>query len=168
MRAILIITFFASMIIFASMFSLVNALTVEHIYFRGGVEQKALTINLQARQTVIGSFNISGYRQNDMVDFWVRDPLGTIILNSGTVSHGENFTFTASSDGEYVLNFQCNVGTRTTVDLEYSVGSSPILGIDPVVFSGIAIAIGVVLAIVGFGVYRNRAKRSTTQIPPPP
>jgi hypothetical protein len=155
------------MILFASIFSLVNASTVEHIRVRIG-EQMTLTINLQARQTVTGSFNISGSGRDDMVDFWVRDPLGVITLNSGTVSNGENFTFTANSDGEYVLNFQNNVEYNKNVDLEYSVSSPPILGFDPLVFGGIVIVIGAVLVIVGFGVYRNHTKRSTTQIPPPP
>lgn len=161
-----IIVFFALTIVFASMFSLVNASTIEHVLVRSG-QQETLTINLQPKQTVTGSFNISGVGRDDMVDFWVRDPNGAIILNSGTVADGENFTFTASSDGEYVLNFQNNVEYNKNVDLEYSVSSPPILGFDPVVFSVIVIAIGIVLAIVGFAVYRNHAKRRTPQIPPP-
>lgn len=162
-----IVVFFLLAIVFASMFSLVNASTVEHIHVRSG-EQMTLTINLQARQTVTGSFNVSGTGRDDMVDFWVRDPHGAIILNSGTVTNGENFTLTASSDGEYVLNFQNNVVNNKNVDLEYSVSSPPILGFDPIVFSGMVIAIVVILAIVGFAVHRNYAKRSIFQIPPPP
>ena len=89
------------------MFSLVNASTVESIYVRDDGEIETITINLQAKQKVIGAFNISGSRE-DIVDFWVRDPAGAIILDSGTVVDGANFTFTANSDGEYTLNFQNN------------------------------------------------------------
>ena len=162
MKTTLIITFLTSMMIFASTLSLVNASTVEHIFVRSG-QQETLTINLQAKQTVTGSFNVSGAGRDDMVDFWVRDPNGAIILNSGTVSNGADFTFTASSDGEYVLNFQNNVEYNKSIDLKYSVSSPPILGFDPIVFSGIAIAVGVVLAIVGFTVYKNRARRRIPQ-----
>lgn len=173
MKSILTVTLLASMIIFASMFSLTNASTVEHVSVRSG-EQETITINLQAKQTVTGSFNVSGSGRDDVIDFWVRDPNGVIILDSGTVADGENFTFTADNNGEYILNFENNVEYNKHIDLEYDVSSpsiidvipTQILGVDPIVFSVLVIAIGAVLAILAFAFYRrSHARRGTIQSP---
>jgi emp24/gp25L/p24 family/GOLD len=152
--------------VFAPMFSSVNALTVEHILVRSG-QLETLTINLLAPQTVTGSFNVSGTERNSTVDFWVRDPDGATILDAETAANGENFTFTANSDGEYVLNFKNHLAFDENVDLEYSVSSPPvrILGLDPITFSGVVIEIAVALAIVGFVIYRTHSRRRSTQSP---
>lgn len=161
-----IVVFFTLAMVFAQMFSLVNASTLEHVSVRSG-QQGTLTINLQAMQTVTGSFNVSGGTPR-MIDFWVRDPDGVIILNSGTVSNSESFSFTASSNGEYILNFQNNVQSTKTIYLEYSVSPPPILEFDPLVSSDIVIAMGVVLAIVGFAFYRkSHARRTNARLPSP-
>lgn len=174
-KIILIVTFLASMMIFASILSLTNASTVKHVSLsvRDG-EIGTITINLQAKQTVTGAFNVTEIHRDMSIDFWVRDPNGAIILNSGTVVRGENFTFTATNEGEYVLNFDNrHYDYFKTVELEFSVSSpsiidlpTQILGVDPLVFISIAIAIGAVVAIVGVAVYRTHAKRRTSQIPP--
>jgi hypothetical protein len=164
-----IVAFFALLMVFAPMLSLVNASTVEHISVRSG-QQKTLTINLSAKQTVFGSFNITGAGP-DVIDFWVRDPDGAIILDSGTVSEGEGFLFTADSEGEYTLNFQNNIEYNKGIDLEYSVGLSPNLGFDPLVIIGIIIVGGAVLVIVYFALLRSQSKRKTPIHwiwPPPP
>jgi len=155
----------ASPMIFAPMFSPASALTVEHILVRSG-QLETLTINLLAPQTVTGSFNVSGTGRNDTVDFWVRDPNGATILDAETAANGENFTFTANSDGEYVLNYKNHLAYDENVDLEYSASSPPIriLGFDPIVFSS-GIAMVAVFAILGFLAYRTHAKRRTTQSP---
>jgi hypothetical protein len=169
MRSITVgIAVLSIVLILAPIFSLVNALTVENFLVDSG-ENETLTINLQAKQTVTGSFSITGLGSAlapNTIDFWVRDLNGVIILNSSTVSDGENFTFTASSEGEYILNFLNDFGYRMHIDLEFSASSPPILGFDLIVFSVIIVVIGVVLAIVGFAVYRNRAKRRIVQLPP--
>jgi hypothetical protein len=152
--------------IFAPMFSSVNALTVEHILVPSN-QLETLTINLLAPQTVTGSVNISETEQNSTIDFWVRNPNGATILDAETAANGENFTFTAVSDGEYVLNFKNHLAYNENVDVEYSVSTPPvrILGLDPINFIGIIIEIAAVLAIAGFVVYRTHAKRRTTQSP---
>jgi hypothetical protein len=151
-------------LIFAPMFSLVNASTVGNLLIESG-QQETLTINLQAKQIVTGSFNVTGLGSAlapNAIDFWVIDPNGAMILNSGTVLDGENFTFTASSEGEYILNFQNNAGYRMYVVYEYSEGSTPIPEFDPLVFSGWVIIIVAVSAIIGFVVYGTYAKRRAT------
>ena len=153
-----------------SMLSLVNASTVESILVRDG-EQETLTISLQANQKVVGAFNISGSRE-DLIDFWVRDPTGNIILDSGTVANGENFTFTANTDGKYILNFENNLSYNKYVDLEYDIetvflpdllnqGSNLIWIIIGAVVIGLAL-IGVGIAVL---LRRNRNKPPN---PPPP
>lgn len=101
----IIIGSLSTVLIFASLFSLVNASTVEHLLVGSG-QQETVPINLLAPQTVTGSLNISGIERNDTVNFWVRTPNGATILDAETTANGKNFTFTASSDGEYVLNFK--------------------------------------------------------------
>jgi len=149
------------------LFALANASSIEQTHVNSGAIS-TIALNLQSKQRVTGSFNISSGNSRDKnIDFSVRDPLGAIILDSGRVVRGENFSFTAENDGEYTLTFDNSFsGTRKNIQLEYDVSSPPILGFDPIVFSGIVIATGVVLAIIGFAVYRNQAKRRTTQIPP--
>lgn len=151
-------------ILLVSMFSLVNASTVESIFVRDDGEIETITMTLQANQKVIGAFNISGARE-DIVDFWVRDPAGAIILDSGTVVDGENFTFTANSDGEYTLSFQNNGDYTKYIDLEYDIESgflpNPSDSTDVLIWVILG-AVIIILVLVGTGVYvlfrRNRNK----------
>lgn len=160
--------------IFALGLSLTNASTVKIVSIRAG-EQETVFISLQAKQTVTGSFNVTGSGQ-DIIDFWVRNPKGEIILNSGTVADRGNFAFTADSDGEYALNFKNNIDYRKSVNLEYEVNSPSIIdvispqnmGVDPLVFAGLIIAVGAVLAIMGFAFYRRSHAKKVNNQPPPP
>ena len=149
--------------VLGSMLSMVNASTVESILVRDG-KQETLTISLQANQKIVGEFNISGSRE-DLIDFWVRDPTGNIILDSGTVANGENFTFTANIDGEYTLNFENNLSYNKYIDLKYDIetiflpdllnqGSNLIWIIIGAVVIGLAL-IGVGIAVL---LRRNRNK----------
>jgi hypothetical protein len=151
-------------ILLVSMFSLVNASTVESIYVRDDGEIGTITINLQANQKAIGAFNITGARE-DIVDFWVRDPEGVIILDSGTIVNGANFTFTANSDGEYTLNFQNNGDYTKYINLEYDIESGFLPNSADVLIWLVLGAVMIVLVLVGIGVYvlfrRNRNKPNT-------
>jgi hypothetical protein len=69
--------------ILGSSFALVNASTTQTVIIGLG-KQQSVTINLQEKEIVTGSFNISASRA---IDFWVRDPSGNIIVNSGIFSH---------------------------------------------------------------------------------
>lgn len=145
----------------SSMFSMVKATTVENILVRDG-EQETLTITLQANQKVIGEFNITGSRE-DLIDFWVRDPNGNIVLDSGTVANGENFTFTANTDGEYVLNFKNNLSYNKYIDLEYDIESGflpnfPNLSNELIWIILGAVIIGLVLIGVGIFIVFRRKK----------
>jgi len=172
MKTILIITLLVSMMIFASMFSLTNASTVEQVFYIGD-ESKTLTLNLQAKQTVTGSFNITGEGRYDAsVDFSVIDPNEVALIDT-IVWNEYNFTFKAFTDGEHKLIFDNYGGYSKYIELAYDVSSPSILdvpiqilGVDPMVFSGIVIVIGTVLAILAFAFYRrSHARRRTTQSP---
>jgi len=165
-RTIFLMIFLGTILIFSLGLMPANASTTTTFSLRSG-KQSTITINLQDKQTVAGSFNISG--SGHAIDFWVRDPKGNIILDSGTVTNGENFSlFTGNVNGEYVLNFQNNGASSIGINLEYNVSSPPIFGVDPLVFIVLAISIGIILVIVGFAFYRrSRARRTNTQPPPP-
>lgn len=149
------------MVLLVSMFSLVNASTVESIYVRDDGEIGTITINLQANQKAIGTFNITGARE-DIVDFWVRDPEGVIILDSGTIVNGANFTFAANSDGEYTLNFQNNGDYTKYISLKYDIESGFLPNSTDVLIWLVLGAVMIVLVLVGIGIYvlfrRNRNK----------
>jgi hypothetical protein len=127
-----------------------------------------MTIDLQDGQRVSGSFNITG--SGHQVKFWIRDPTGAIILDSGTVISPVNFEFTASKGGTYVLNFDNSEWSYAKhVYLGYDVSAPPVLGLDPMVFIGVIVVIGIVLAILAFAFYRrSHTRREATQSPPPP
>ncbi len=149
-------------VILGSSFAFVNASTTRTVVIGLG-KQQSVTINLQEKEIVTGSFNISNSRE---IDFWVRDPSGNIIVNSGTVVGNGNFEFTATNQGNYVLNFKNNDNTRSrTVYLEYSVNYPPIIQQPPEILRTDQIAIAIVLSlavivvIIGVITYKQRAKR---------
>jgi hypothetical protein len=166
MKTVLIVILLASMMIFTFILSLTNASTVEQVFFIGD-ETKTVTLNLQASQTVTGSFNITGEgRYDPSIDFSVIDPNGVALIDSKGVLNGKNFTFKAFTDGEHKLIFDNYGGYDKYIELAYDVSSPSILGIDPLLFSGIVIAIGAVLAILAFTFYRrSHARQRTTQSP---
>lgn len=147
-----------------TMVSLVDALTVEHVLVGSG-QVETLAIKLLAPQTVTGSLNVSGSGLNVTVDFWVSSPSGVTILDAETAASGKNFVFTASSDGNYVLNFKNHLAFDESVDLEYSVSSPParILGLDLVSFVGVIVEVVVALVVVGFVFYRFYFRRRRLQ-----
>jgi hypothetical protein len=141
---------------------LANASTVEQ--FSVGRDGKVVTksIQLQTRQTVKGAFNISGGSSTEMY-FWVRDSTGVVIIDSGRVVDQANFEFTATEDGEYILNFENRGIHSRAISLEYDVFSpsivdipSQILGVDSRLFVGLIVTIGVVLVGIAFAVWRKR------------
>lgn len=140
------------------------ATNVEHLLVVSG-QQVAVPISLQAPQTVTGSFNISGTILNDTVDFWVGNPKGATILDAETAPNGKIFTFTASNDGEYVLNFKNHLEYNEKIDLEYSLSSAPlrILGLDTLTFVGVLIEIVLVLAIAGYLLYKTQTRHKSHQ-----
>jgi hypothetical protein len=160
--------FLAIILIFNLGFSLANASTTKSFSVRVG-NQATVVINLQSGQAVAGSFNITGAGTDDIVSFWVRNPMGETILDSGAVANGENFTFAADINGEYVLNFENNAAYNKHIDLVYDVTSSSIIqgwGVDPIVFIVLAIVMGVVVvAVIGVAIYRSsQARRTNTQL----
>jgi len=154
-------------LVLAVMVSLANATDYWDTSIPAG-DTRTMTIDLQGGQKVSGSFNITGL--GHQVKFWIRDPTGAIILDSGTVISPMNFEFTAGKGGTYVLNFDNTYWDNYKhVYLGYDVSATPILGLDPMVFIGVVLVIGIVLAILAFALYRrSHTRRKATQSPPPP
>lgn len=160
MRRIRTVTKVLSMFIVFALISSINASIVQQILVR--IDQlETLPINLLSPQTVSGLFNISAIESNATIDFWVTNPSGKTILDIETAPNGQNFTFTASSDGIYVLNFKNHLQHDENISLDYSVSSPPyrILGLDPLFFAGTILEAVIVLAIIGYVIYRVRARR---------
>ena len=158
-------------LLLAVMFSLASAANVESTYV-APEGQSSISGNFHSGEKVSGSFNVTGgTNKNWGIDFWVRDPTGTIVLNSGRVVHGENFTFTADHDGEYTFNFGnsfASVGKR--VWLMYDVSPPPIIGLDPTIFLAAVLVAATVLASLAFIFYRRShiRKKAKENLPPPP
>ena len=84
-------------------------------------ETKTLTVNLQANQTVTGSFNITGEGRYDAsIDFNVIDPSGVVLIDK-TVLNRTDFTFKAFTDGEHKLVFDNYGGYDKYIELAYDV-----------------------------------------------
>lgn len=141
--------------------SMVHASTFEHITVRSE-EQESLTVILQANQMVEGNFNISGAEGHN-INFWVRNPSGSIILDSGTVVDEGSFSFTADTSGGYVLNFE-NTHWRYNrgIDIEYdvsSLGSTSVLKVDLLAVICIVLLISLIVLIIAFAIFYQRTKR---------
>lgn len=151
--------------------SQVDSITVSPGY------QNTLTYNLNGGQTFSGSISISGGSGND-VNFWVTNPQGATLVNSGKVSGGTSFAFTAESSGAYTLHFDnsFSIFSSKSVQVTYDI-STPIFGGNGdgsgitgilLVLVGIIILI-IVVALVAVGVSRrNRASTIRRPFPPPP
>ena len=120
---------------------------------RGKLE--TMSVYLQTQQKFRGSFNVSGGREH-IIDFWVRDPNGAIILNSGTVAEQINFEFTASRNGEYILNFENNDNSYSKfISLEFEIESGflpNLLDQDTFLLWVIIIALAIGLVLMGLGI----------------
>jgi len=165
------LTLIAMMFVLASILSSSNASTITQTFYVGDGGYETKTMQLQAEQTVTGSFSITGEGYDTSIDFEVIDPMDVILLELKSVYNGTNFTFKVFSDGEHKLVFDNWHGGSKYVELAYDVSSpsildvktQQILGVDIIVFSGIVIAIIAVLAILAFALYRNRARHGASQ-----
>jgi len=156
---------FLMILILTMTFPPTNAAIAEDTYAGPNITA-TITIDLQSGQIVSGSFNVLG--GNMGVDFWVRDPTGTIILNAGIVYHEGSFAFTAANNGAYVLSFHNRFSSGRSIHAVYDVSPPPLFGIDPVIFMAMILVVGAVLAILMFIFYRGRARRRTNQSSQPP
>jgi hypothetical protein len=160
MRSIRTVIKVLSVFLVLALISSGHASIVERILVHSG-QLETLPINLLSPQVVSGSFNISAIENNATVDFWVINPNGKTILDAETAANGQNFTFTAVTDGKYVLNFKNHLQYDENISLDYSVSSPPsrIMGVDPLFFVGTILEAVIVLAIVAYFIYRIRAGR---------
>jgi hypothetical protein len=120
-----------------------------------------LFIILGTGHTVTGSFNFTG--GNGTTGFQVYSPNGTIVVDSETHAHEGNFTFTAGLDGAYTFDVLFSEIINTYfIYYQYSVVKS-IFGLNPTIFVGLAITVGVVLIlIIAILNYVLRSKKKCT------
>ncbi|MBN1244829.1 hypothetical protein JXA31_04480 [Candidatus Bathyarchaeota archaeon] len=121
---------------------------------------RALTFDLQTGQTVTGSFSLAGNERTDYIIY--NQDIGEIIV-SQTSEHKGDFTFTAKTDGQYILRIHVENPFSEYMDYSYSISTPSILGVDRTVLTGIVITIGVVLAltIAVWDLRRTRMKKKT-------
>jgi hypothetical protein len=147
----------------------VKASSVETVQV-GALSEEMVTFNLSGGQKFTGSLSISG-GGND-IDFWVTDPQGTRILDSGRVTQGKTFEFTAQASGAYTLHFGNTFSwfTGKTVYLTYDVGLPTVSGIDVgLLLTIIGVVLILLLVIVGLAIsVHRRGKTAKTNQPPPP
>jgi len=134
-----------------------------------------LTYNLNSGQTFSGSISISGGSGND-VNFWITNPQGATLVNSGKVSGGTSFVFTAESSGAYTLHFDNSFSlfSSKTVQLTYDINTPMLGGGLGGVSDTLLIIIGVIILIVVIVVLavglslRNRTSTTNQSFPQPP
>ena len=153
------------------MSSIVYATQTESTTVNAG-EQKILTFNLSEGDKFSGALSISGGSGND-VDFWVTDPNGNTIVNSGRVSSGRTFDFTCTKNGAYALHFDnsFSIFSSKFVSLSYDVERQiiPSLTTNSVIWIVLVVVIIGVLALIGLGIYLSlRRNRNKPPNPPPP
>ena len=172
-RKPLLVSAMVTVLCIAILTSIVYATQTESTTVNAG-EQKILTFNLSEGDKFSGSLSISGGSGND-VNFWVTDPNGNTIINSGRVSQGRTFDFTAEKNGAYALHFDnsFSIFSSKFVSLSYDVEREiiPSLTTDSLIWIILVVVIIGVLALIGLGIYvairRNRNKPPNPPPPPP-
>jgi hypothetical protein len=119
---------------------------------------RALTFNLQTGQTVTGSFSFIPALNKSYAIY--NEDVGEIMLSQTSDNKG-NFTFTAKTDGEYILGIYHDKPFGMYIRYSYSISAAPILGVDRTVLTGIVVTIGAVLAltIAVWNLRRTRHKK---------
>jgi ribosomal protein L40E len=131
------------------------------------MSETTLTFNLQGGQTFSGSLSITGGSSND-INFHVTNPQGATIVNSGRVSGGTSFSFTAESAGAYTLHFDNSFSLFSSkiVVTTYDVSLSKVGGVD---LTLILVLVGVVIialiAIFSLVAISNRKKNFSPSHP---
>jgi hypothetical protein len=148
----------------------VKASSVETVQV-GALSEEMVTFNLNSGQTFTGSLSISG-GGND-IDFWVTDPQGTRILDSGRVTQGKTFEFNAQASGAYTLHFGNTFSwfTGKMVYLTYNVGLPTVSGMDLgflLTIIGIILILLLVIVALAISVHRRGRTAKTNRPPPPP
>jgi hypothetical protein len=151
--------------------SVAHATQTETVQVAAGYVQ-SLIFNLDDGDKFSGSLSVSGGSGND-VDFSVTNPQGNTIVNLGRVSQGTTFEFTAQGSGAYTLKFgnDFSIFSSKTVTLSYDVQEEiiPSVTTDSLMWIILIVAVIVVLALIGFGIYASlRRSRNKPPNPPPP
>jgi len=127
-------------------------------------EEGIFTINLNEGDKFSGSISVSGGSGND-IDFWVTDPNGNTIVNSGRVSQGRTFDFTAQKNGAYSLHFDngFSVFSSKFVSLSYDIEIENPISSLLLIF--VAVLIG--LMLIGIGIFVLLRRQRNKPNPPP-
>lgn len=149
--------------------SFANASNVETVQV-DPLTTKMIIFNLSSGQKFTGSLAISGGSGND-IDFWVTDPQGTKIFDSGRVSQGKTFDFTAQSSGAYTFHFGNTFSwfSSKTVNLTYDVGLPTIGGVDLgtlLIIIGVVVILLIVIVALAVALHHRKRTAETNQTPP--
>jgi ribosomal protein L40E/uncharacterized membrane protein len=126
-----------------------------------------LTFNLQSGQTFSGSLSITGGSGND-INFHVTNPQGATIVNSGRVSGGTSFSFTAESAGAYTLHFDNSFSLFSSkiVVTTYDVSLPRVGGVDlTLILVLVGVIIVALIAILSLVAISNRRKNVPSSHP---
>jgi ribosomal protein L40E len=131
------------------------------------LSQTTLTFNLNEGQKFSGSLSITGGSDND-INFWITDPFGNRIVDSGRVSGGRSFEFTTIGDGAYTLHFDNTLWLTTkTLTLTYEVTAqeTPDTSI-PTIILGLVILTVVLsaVAVAYYAIKMSSSRREKIQI----
>jgi hypothetical protein len=119
---------------------------------------RSIIFDLKTGQTVTGWFSLA---YNETTGYIIYNQDFDEIIVQNTFGGRGDFTFTAAIDGQYYLSIHDESPWIKYIDYSYSIRQSLIFGIDAIVFAGIVIIIGVVLAatIADWDISRTRIKK---------
>lgn len=146
-------------------FPYVTTRTWTDIYNIPNDEQAVSPIQLGRGDIYEGQFTVM---RGEAIDFSIRDPYGSLILNAGTVTGGRDFSFTAESDGTYTKYFNNIVTTGyKTISDSYTITGAPIRD----TWLPIAV-VGLILTLFGLsrvgGAYLKEKQAANKPTPQPP
>lgn len=124
-----------------------------------------LTWALDKAEKIEGYFTVRG--GGDDVDFHIKDPYGSVILDAGRVTGRRDFAFTAEYSGAYTLYFDnsFSIFTSKTIFLSYQ----QTLRIFPGDLSLLITILGVLILVLGvIRLYQKQIKERGKAAPPPP
>ena len=79
-----------------------------------------MKLTLSGANSVEGRFTVTGGASND-IEFSVRDPSGTLVQPTRTVTGSYAFQFSAIANGEYRLYFDNYLSIATSRSVSYSI-----------------------------------------------
>ena len=134
------------------------------------LSRQTIKVNLNQGDSIAGAFSVSGGTGTG-VDFTVIDPSGKQLLNYNWTS-GASFSFSASSTGMYLLNFDnsfcsCYGGKNVTLSysiddktVQQSIQDSPYKGF-PTTPTALVLSVAIVISILAVAILRGHRRQKS-------